>query len=75
MSTSVVHYKGDEYICTGEPTLKSVDGTGTYAFYGFKKLHLCDPEKNTECKKSGCQSLCKYTLNEAYAKEKKNEKA
>ena len=67
--TSVVHYQGSEYICTGEPTLKSVDKNGNYAFYGFKKLYLCDPEKNTECKKSGCQTLCKHTLNKEFAKE------
>lgn len=67
--TSVVHYKGEEYICTREPTLKSVDKNGNYVFYGFKKLYVCDPEKNTECKKTGCQTLCKNTLNQEFAKE------
>lgn len=67
---SVVHYKGEEYICLDEPTLKSVDKNGNYAFYGFKKLYLCDPDKNTECNKHGCGfGLCKHTLNPKFAKE------
>lgn len=33
-----------------------------------KILYLCDPSKNKECKKTVCQTQCKYTLNSAFAK-------
>lgn len=31
-------------------------------------LYLCDPQKNTECSKTGCQNSCFMTTNKAYAK-------
>lgn len=31
-------------------------------------LYLCDPQKNTECSKTGCQNSCFMTANKAYAK-------
>ena len=75
ITSSIVHYKGEKYVCTEEPTLKSVDKNGIYAFYGFKKLYICDPKKNQDCKKSGCQTLCKHTFNKEFAKENDDEKA
>lgn len=38
------------------------------------KAYTCDPEKNTECKKTACYAKggpCKLTLNPKYAKEDK----
>lgn len=32
------------------------------------KTYVCDPEKNKECKKTGCQTNCFLTLNPEYAK-------
>jgi len=31
-------------------------------------VYICDPEKNTECKKTGCQTQCFSTFNPKYAK-------
>lgn len=30
------------------------------------KFYLCDPKKNTECKKTHCQDLCKHTTKKEY---------
>lgn len=30
-------------------------------------VYKCDPQKNTECKKRSCQSLCFHTLNSKYS--------
>ena len=66
---SVIKYKGDTYVCTEEPKLVTIDPlTGVCAFSGFKKLYLCDPEKNTECKKHGCGEYCFKTFNPEFAK-------
>ena len=38
------------------------------------RAYPCDPEKNTDCKKTGCYERggpCKLTLNPEYAKEEK----
>ena len=32
------------------------------------KLYECDPQKNKECKKTICGTLCKHTTNPNYAK-------
>lgn len=34
-----------------------------------KKTYLCDPEKNTECKKTSCQTLCFEATDPRYRKE------
>lgn len=31
--------------------------------------YICDPEKHKDCKKTGCQVECFYTLNPKYAKD------
>lgn len=39
------------------------------------RAYQCDPEKNTDCKKTGCYERggpCKLTLNPEYAKEEHN---
>ena len=39
------------------------------------RAYPCDPEKNTDCKKTGCYERggpCKLTLNPEYAKEEHN---
>lgn len=33
------------------------------------KVYICDPEKNTECKKTNCQKTCFSTLNPKYGKD------
>lgn len=41
------------------------------------RAYPCDPEKNTDCKKTGCYERggpCKLTLNPEYAKEERNGK-
>ena len=41
------------------------------------RAYQCDPEKNTDCKKTGCYERggpCKLTLNPEYAKEERNGK-
>lgn len=41
------------------------------------RAYPCDPEKNTDCKKTGCYERggpCKLTLNPEYAKEGQDEK-
>lgn len=62
---------GDEkYILRNKPLIEETD-TGKYKIHGFEKvpvLYLCDPEKNTECKKSGCQNPCRYTTKVEFAK-------
>lgn len=32
-------------------------------------VYLCDPDKNKECKKTGCQDYCFHTFNKEYARE------
>ena len=34
---------------------------------GEKILYVCDPNKNTECKKSVCQILCFHTPNKEFS--------
>lgn len=34
-----------------------------------KETYICDPEKNTECKKTSCQTLCFETTDPRYRKE------
>ena len=70
--TSVVHYEGREFICTGEPEYIGRNEDGTVIFSGFRELYLCDPDKNTECLKGGCQIQCRHTLNEEFKKEEIN---
>lgn len=31
--------------------------------------YICDPDKNKECKKTGCQDYCFHTFNKEYARE------
>lgn len=31
-------------------------------------LFICDPKKNTNCRKSGCGSLCRHTTSKLYSK-------
>ena len=38
-------------------------------------IYLCDPEKNTECRKTACQDLCFYTKKRKYAKQEALEEA
>ena len=41
------------------------------------RAYPCNPEKNTDCKKTGCYERggpCKLTLNPEYAKEEQDEK-
>ena len=63
---------GDEqYILKDEPTIEKC-ADGTFKIGNFEKvpeLYLCDPEKNISCKKTSCQTLCKYTTNKDYKKE------
>lgn len=33
-----------------------------------KMIFACDPEKNTECRKTGCGTDCNMTTNPEYAK-------
>lgn len=32
-------------------------------------MYLCDPNKNTKCRKSACQTECFHTQNYKYAKD------
>lgn len=33
------------------------------------RTYICDPDKNKECKKTGCQDYCFHTLNKEFARE------
>lgn len=33
----------------------------------FGPIYLCDPEKNTECRKTACGKECHYTHRQAYS--------
>lgn len=37
-----------------------------------KETYICDPEKNTECKKTCCQTMCFETTDPRYRKEVEN---
>lgn len=59
------------YILNEEPRILPM-GDGKFMIAGFErvpKLYICDPEKNTECKKTACQQECKYTTNPAFKKD------
>lgn len=65
-----VRVGNDQYVLRNEPTFEECTD-GTFKIGGFEKvpeLYLCDPEKNTECKKTSCQVLCKHTTNKAFEK-------
>jgi len=64
-------YEGTTYILRKPPVFKACDKEGVFTFYGFEPMYLCDPEKNTECKKTSCQKECKHTTNPKYKKEVK----
>lgn len=67
---AVINYKGNTYVCTEEPELIEVnEETGKCTFSGFKRLYPCDPDKNTKCKKNGCQLYCFKTFNKEFAVE------
>jgi hypothetical protein len=34
-------------------------------------IYKCDPEKNSECRKTGCQRECFHTLHKEYSKDGK----
>lgn len=34
-----------------------------------KEVYLCDPEKNTSCRKGGCQTYCYFCTNPEYSKD------
>ena len=36
------------------------------------QVYVCDPDKNTKCSKSHCQSLCKSTAFKEYATRDEN---
>ena len=38
----------------------------------INQVYLCDPDKNTECRKTFCQEFCKATAFEKYAKRDEN---
>ena len=45
-----------------------VEGNTESRGANIKALYICDPDKNTECKKTGCGKECKMTANIKYAK-------
>lgn len=38
-------------------------------------VYVCDPEKNTECRKTSCQTLCFHTRHRLYATDEALEEA
>lgn len=48
----------------GDRIVKYIDGKER-----LPGIYLCDPAKNTECRKTSCQTLCFHTTHMKYATE------